>query len=93
MMFWGGEGSFFPGAVNYMISDDHSIYAEVAVPEDASEDYGYITMQKAILAALEKRNITIDIDWCFGEGEDGFPEDAAADCDVYVDIDEWEIDG
>ena len=28
--------------VNYMISADKALYAEVKAPDDASEDYGYI---------------------------------------------------
>lgn len=90
MNFYGGEGRHFPGGVNYLISEDHAIYAEVAVPEGASEDYGYVTMQKAILAALKKKEVSIDIEWPYDEGE--YPGDANADCEVFLDIDWWEVE-
>lgn len=73
--------------VNYLKgeSKDLSVYAECEVPEDASDDYGYITMRDAILEKLtedEKKTITF---WYDGQ-EQYLAEDAKADCDVDVDI-------
>lgn len=89
MYFYGGEGRHFPGGVNYLISNDHSIYAEVAVPEGASEDYGYLDMKGAILHELEKKGIALDIEWPY---EEDLPEVADPDCEVFVDIDWWEVE-
>lgn len=70
--------------VHQIISDDYRIFAEVTAPTDASEYYGYITMQKEIIAELEKRGVSIDAEWCLNS--ELFPEDATADCEVRLDI-------
>lgn len=81
--YYYGQGRHFDVA-SYLISKDHSIYAECAVPEGASEDYGYLTMKKAIIAEMEKRGMdTSIIDWpC----NDELLEDDAADGEAFVDI-------
>ena len=61
--FFQGEGRHFPGFVNYLLSQDGgSIYAEIAVPDDASEDYGYLAMKKAILAGVPAGTT---VDWWY----------------------------
>ena len=87
MQFFGGEGRVFKGGVNYLISDDKTIYAECAVPEQATDDYGYLTMKKAIIRAMESEGLDADeIEW-FYDDDRYLEEDADADCEVYVDID------
>ena len=50
IQFESGTGIYFNAGVNYMTgeNDDVSIYAEIAVPENTTEDFGYITMKNAI---------------------------------------------
>ena len=86
MQFFGGEGRRFK-SVNYMICKDGdvSIYAEVEVPENASEDYGYLTMKDEILRRLPE-DVANSIVW-FYDNDDCLEDDARADCDVFVDID------
>ena len=86
MQFLGGEGRRFK-SVNYMICKDGdvSIYAEVEVPENASEDYGYLTMKDEILRRLPE-DVANSIVW-FYDNDDCLEDDARANCDVFVDID------
>lgn len=86
MQFFGGEGRRFK-SVNYMICKDGdvSIYAEVEVPENASEDYGYLTMKDEIIRRLPE-DVAKSIEW-FYDDDSRLEEDAKADCDVFVDID------
>lgn len=91
MIFEGGEGRYFSyEGVNYLISDDHvdgepSIYAEVFVPDGASDEYGYLTMKDAILSKVPAE-IAKSLTWFYRDDED-LPEDAHAKCDVFLDID------
>jgi hypothetical protein len=43
VQFMAGESRYGANGVNYMIGqiDDVELYAEIAVPDDADEDYGY----------------------------------------------------
>lgn len=82
IQFEAGEGRRFQGGVNYMISDDGSVYAECPVPEGASEDYGYLTMKAAITAA------GVQADFWYDGQEDALAQDASADCEVYAEIGE-----
>lgn len=86
MQFFGGEGRRFK-SVNYMICKDGdvSIYAEVEVPENASEDYGYLTMKDEIIRRLPE-DVANSIVW-FYDNDDCLEDDARAGCDVFVDID------
>lgn len=86
MQFFGGEGRRFK-SVNYMICKDGdvSIYAEVEVPENASEDYGYLTMKDEIIRRLPE-DVAKSIVW-FYDNDDCLEDDARAGCDVFVDID------
>ena len=86
--FCGAEGRTYLGAVNALFSWDKSIYAECPVPEGASDEYGYLTMKKAIIEEMEARGMdTSEVEWFYVEGiEDMLEDDADADCDVFVDI-------
>lgn len=61
--------------------DEVKIVATIEVPEGASEDYGYMTMKKAILAAFPDRRFVF---W-YDDQEHLLEEDANAD--VHVDLD------
>ena len=94
IQFFGGEGRCYK-SVNYLIGEDRekgiSIYAEVEIPEDISDDYdltidyGYLTMKKAIIQCLPAE-VMEQIEW-FYDNDKYLPEDASADCDVFVDCD------
>ena len=44
--------------VNLMICpDDHDLYAEIAVPEDASDDYGYFNLKEEIIRKATAKGI------------------------------------
>ena len=85
IMFEAGTGRHFDGAVNYLISDDRNIYAECAVPEGGSDDYGYLTMVKALREKLGSKANRYTF-WYDGQ-ENLLEADASADCDVYTEID------
>lgn len=84
MQFEAGEGRHFGGEVNYIFGN--GVYAEIEVPEGASEDYGYLTMKQAIM----KRCPDLNAEWQYDGQEQFLAPDAAADADVYVDIEEEE---
>lgn len=81
LQFEAGDGvNFLKGENKYL-----SIYAECKVPEDASEDYGYITMKNAVLSMLavdERKVVTF---WYDGQ-ENNLSEDARANVEVVVRI-------
>ena len=81
--FEAGEGRNFQGAVNYMKSKDGTVYAEVAVPDGASDDYGYLTMKQAILKQYTGKD-TLSF-WYDGQ-EQNLEPDASADAKVYLEI-------
>lgn len=67
--------------------DGFKITASVKVPEDASEDYGYLTMKSAIMMELELREIdTEEISFQYDGQEQFLNEDADADTDVLIDV-------
>lgn len=81
--FFAGEGNHFSGSVNYLRSTDGSIYAEIQVPEEASEDYGYLTMKKAIMNRLPGA----DIEWWYSQASEANLEaDADVNAEVWTDI-------
>lgn len=87
IQFEAGDGTHFPGGVNYLISTDRTIYAECPVPDERSEDYGYLTMKRAILAAYHG---TEPLAFWYDGQEQCLDADASAECEVYVDIEEDE---
>lgn len=69
------------------------IVAYCPVPDDASEMYGYLTLKRAIIADLEAHGYSADTaQWHWQADESDLPEDAAADCEVTLDIDYDNID-
>ena len=71
---------------NALYSLDGTIRAIVRVPEGASDDYGYITMKRAILDAYHGNPADL-VFWYDGQ-EQYLDPDAAAPCDVQLDIEE-----
>lgn len=87
MHFLGGDGRHFIGGVNYIISDDKTIYSECPVPPGASEEYGYLTMKNAIIREMQARGLSANaLEW-FYDDDSKLDPDASADCEVFVDID------
>lgn len=81
VQFEAGEGREISGGVNYLIClDIPELYAEIAVPDGASDDYGYLTLKARILE--QARNLEIDTDtlefWYDGQ-EDKLAADASAE--------------
>ena len=84
IQFEAGEGRHFSGGVNLLRSTDGAIYAECPVPEDASDDYGYLTLA----AAIRSSGADLSAYEFWYDGQEGSLEaDAGADCEVYTDID------
>lgn len=67
--------------VNFMTSEDRSLYAEVKVPEGASDDYGYIALKNEIARQAEAQGITGITYWYDGQ-EQYLESDASAECEV-----------
>ena len=88
MQFEAGYGSHdnAEAGINFMISDDHKIYAEIEVDEGASDDYGYLTLMYAIMHFLtdEEQDRLV---WWYPNGAEGLAPDAMAESYVYVRID------
>ena len=69
--------------------DGFKITASVTVPEGASEDYGYLTMKSAIMMELDMREIDTEyIDFQYDGQEDSLADDADAEADVLLDIED-----
>lgn len=72
MQFEAGDGG------NFMWGS--GIYAEVFVPDGASEDYGYLTMKNAIMKRFPREEFDFPYD-----GQESFlEEDADVECKVYI---------
>ena len=70
--------------INYLVTDDKSIYAEVVVPEGASEDYGYLSMKCEVYRVAAEHGVTIDEDFYDTATEQMLDADAYAG-EVFVD--------
>lgn len=82
--FSAGEGNHFSGSVNYLKSTDGSIYAEISVPDGASEDYGYLNLKKAIQKQVSPSAFIV---WYYDEADEKLLEaDADVDTEVWTDI-------
>lgn len=57
--------------------DGFQITATVEVPEGASEDFGYITMKKAILEEIAARELNIDATFPYDNQEQHLSMDAS----------------
>ena len=87
--FEAGTARYGNHGVNYMISDpnakmDPPLYAEIKVPEDASEDYGYFTLKDAIIAQADARGIyEFELSfWYSAEDEENLEDDAHASGEI-----------
>ena len=59
------------------------LYAETALPEGASEDYGYLTLKAEILSQAEENGISpSDLEFWYDGQEDALETDASAGCDI-----------
>lgn len=91
IQFESGTGKHFPGGVNLLIAGpdaDVTIYAECPVPDKCSDDYGYLTMKNAIIKAFKKAGGDPEQLSFWYDGQEKYLDpDAAADCEVYVDVD------
>lgn len=74
MQFEAGSG------VNFIRGNGY--YAEIEIPEGASEDYGYLTMKAAL---IDKYPETAGFEWWYDGQEDRLEADAAAAGKVYTD--------
>lgn len=86
IQFEAGEGRHFQGGVNFLISDNHTVYAEMAVPDGASDDYGYLTMKNALLATLPKEVADSIVWWYDEQSERNLAPDASAKGEMYIDL-------
>lgn len=88
IQFEAGNGRHFSGNVNFLISKNHSLYAECPVPDGASDDYGYVTMLTALVEAY--KNVGGDPGniepWYTTHDERNLNADAWADCEVYTEV-------
>lgn len=67
--------------VNYMIA--HPFYAEVAVPDGASGDYGYFALKKEIQRQARDGGVPGSKLQFWYDGQEGYLEpDAHAECEV-----------
>lgn len=87
VQFMAGEGRNFQGGVNYLLSTDGRIYAEVKVPEGASDDYGYLTMVYAVQEKANQIGLDLnDYDFWYADQSDFLEADAEAECEVYLEV-------
>ena len=98
LSFEAGDGRHFEGGVNYMISEAGKIYAEIAIPNEITdqwdeygnhpaelEDYGYLDLKEAILSQYKgSRPIRF---WYDGQ-EDKLDKCARTGGEVYTEIEE-----
>lgn len=86
--FESGEGKRFR-TVNYLYykSENLNLYAEISLPEECSDDYGYITMYRALTKVCADHGIDIsNLEWQYEVGVAELEEDADVDEPVYVEI-------
>ena len=83
IQFEAGESRYTEGgAVNYMIArpdSDVDLYAEITVPDGASDDYGYLGLKSAILEQADDMGIPAGaLEFWYDGQEDHLEPDAAA---------------
>ena len=97
IQFQSGPGVFFPGSVNFLLSEDGTLYAETRLPEDVadefgertspvSEDYGYLALKRAIIMPAERHGVGNGLCFQYDGQEQYLDADADAECDVRT---EW----
>lgn len=88
IQFEAGTGNHFTGGVNYLISEDRTLYAECAVPEGASDDYGYLILKAALSEAYKAAGgDPADLTFWYDGQEQYLEPDAYANCEVYTEVD------
>lgn len=68
------------------MNDGFRITASIEVPNEASEDYGYLTMKKAILEEITARELDVDATFPYDGQEQFLEDDAKADVRVELDV-------
>ena len=68
--------------VNYLIClEDEQLYAETVVPDNASDDYGYLALKQEIIRQATEAGINPDsLEFWYDGQEDKLEPDAKADC-------------
>lgn len=82
-----GDGCEYNGGVNYMLSEDGNLYAEVLLPgEEVKEDYGYMALKNAILKLAEENGVpTEDLVFWYDGQEQYLSDDARLEVEVKSD--------
>lgn len=80
IQFESGEGRDVSGAVNYLVCLDHpDLYAEIAVPDGASDDYGYLALKDQIIDQATAAGIDRSaLEFWYDGQEDKLAPDASA---------------
>ena len=55
--------------VNFMLTPSREFYAEVEVPEGASDDYGYFALKAAMTQLLKEHGVE-DVEWWYDEASE-----------------------
>ena len=79
--FEAGEGREVNGGVNYMLTADGTVYAEVPVDDGAAEDYGYMALKKAIQNVWHGEQ---ELCFLYDGQEEHLSKEAFADAKVYL---------
>ena len=76
--FEAGESKNGTYGVNFMIClADPDLYAEIAVPEECSEDYGYFNLKDEIIRLASEKGISADqLSFWYDGQEDHLAQDA-----------------
>ena len=69
--FEAGEGRDIYGGVNFMLNKKYDLYAEIAVPDGAPEDYGYFELAEEIRRQAKEKGIDTStlVFWYDGQEE------------------------
>jgi len=80
IQFESGEGRDVSGAVNYLIClDNPDLYAEIQVPDGASDDYGYLALKDQILDQAAAAGIDRSaLEFWYDGQEQNLAQDASA---------------
>lgn len=90
--FEAGSGKHF-NDVNYLFGDNGKcrIYAEVECPVDASCDYGYLPLKRAITSVCKEIGIDDDMEFWYDDQEDLLEDDAQSYGKVFVEVDSDDV--
>lgn len=88
MQFESGEGKHFEGGVNFLWGENatygYYAYAEVSVPEGASDDYGYLAMKAALMARIPDRILAV-MEWPY-DGQEQFLDASTPVGKIYTEV-------